>query len=86
MTFSKEMMEGSWSWVTHSKETFPQLAGKPSYAKDKRTCVLPVKLEPSKTYAIWLNSPRFDNFKDAEGRSAVPYPLLFHTKAPVTEL
>ncbi|SIN76766.1 RNA polymerase sigma-70 factor, ECF subfamily [Singulisphaera sp. GP187] len=82
VTFSKEMMNKSWSWAQHSKKTFPELAGEPSYTKDERTCVLPVKLEPSKTYALWLNSPKFGNFKDAEGRSAVPYLLIFHTKGP----
>ena len=45
----------------------------------KRTCVLPVKLEPGKTYAIWLNSQKFGNFKDTDGRSAVPYLLVFRT-------
>jgi hypothetical protein len=79
-TFSKDMQDGSWSWATASKESFPKLDGKPKYLSDKRTCVLPVKLEPGKTYAIWLNSVKFDSFKDTEGRSAVPYLLVFRTK------
>ena len=54
--------------------------GKPKYLADKRTCVLPVKLEPGKTYAIWVNSEKFGNFKDTEGRPAVPYLLVFRTK------
>jgi len=28
---------------------------------------------------IWLNSEKFDNFKDADGRPAVPYLLVFKT-------
>ena len=32
------------------------------------------------TYALWLNSAKFGNFKDAEGRAAVPYLLVFKTK------
>ena len=80
VTFTKEMQDGSWSWATLSKESFPTLAGKPKYLADKRTCVVPVKLEPGKTYALWLNSAKFGNFKDAEGRSAVPYLLVFKTK------
>ena len=35
---------------------------------------------PGKTYAIRLNSRRFGNFKDTDGRSAVPYLLVFKTK------
>ncbi len=79
VTFSKDMQDGSWSWSTVSKESFPKLDGAPKYLPDKRTCVLPVKLEPGKTYGIWLNSQKFGNFKDADGRSAVPYLLVFRT-------
>ncbi len=80
VTFSKDMQDGSWSWAMISKDSFPNMSGKPKYLSDKRTCVLPVKLEPGKTYAIWVNSEKFDNFKDAEGRPAVPYLLVFKTK------
>lgn len=80
VTFSKEMRDGSWSWSTVSQESFPVTAGKPKYAEDKRTCVLPVKLQPGKTYGIWVNSQKFRNFKDAKGEPAVPYLLVFKTK------
>jgi hypothetical protein len=80
VTFSKEMQNGSWSWAQMSKASFPAVDGKIKYLADKRTCVLPVKLEPGKTYAIWLNSQKFGNFKDTEGRPAVPYLLVFKTK------
>lgn len=79
ITFSKDMQDGSWSWATLSKESFPEMDGKPRYLEDQRTCVLPVKLQPGKTYAIWANSQKFTNFKDADGRSAVPYLLVFRT-------
>ena len=29
VTFSKDMQDGSWSWVTLSKESFPKEDGKP---------------------------------------------------------
>ena len=80
VTYSKGMQNGSWSWSTWGEENFPQTTGKPRYEADKRTCVLPVKLEPNKFYAIWLNSNNFGNFKDAGGRPAVPYLLVFKTK------
>jgi RNA polymerase sigma-70 factor (ECF subfamily) len=79
VTFSKDMMDQSWSWSQLSDDTFPRITGKPKYLKDKRTCVVSVKLEPGKTYAIWLNSEKFENFKDADGRPAVPYLLVFKT-------
>jgi hypothetical protein len=80
VSFSKDMTAGSWSWARESKQSFPKTDGEPKYLDDKRTCVLPVKLEPGKTYAIWLNSGKFGNFKDASGRPAVPYLLVFKTK------
>jgi RNA polymerase sigma-70 factor (ECF subfamily) len=80
VSFSKDMEDASWSWATFSEESFPKLDGKPKYLADKRTCVLPVKLEPGKTYAIWVNSEKFGNFKDGDGRSAIPYLLVFKTK------
>src|SRR5947209_3401529 len=80
VSYSKNMQDGSWSWSTFSADTFPTLDGKPKYLADKRTCVLPVKLVPGKAFAIWLNSDKFGNFKDANGRSAVPYLLVFKTK------
>jgi hypothetical protein len=80
VTFSKDMQDGNWSWATLSKESFPKMDGKPKYLADKRTCVLPVKLEAGKTYAIWVNTEKFVNFKDSDGRSAVPYLLVFKTK------
>ncbi len=80
VTFSKDMRDGAWSWAILSRENFPTMDGKPKYLRDKRTCVLPVKLEPGKTYAVWVNSAKSDHFKDAGGRSAIPYLLVFKTR------
>jgi RNA polymerase sigma-70 factor (ECF subfamily) len=72
------MHDGTWSWTQRSAETFPEVTDKPHYI-DKRTCVLPVKLAPGKTYHISINSERFQNFKDEGRRPAIPYPLNFTT-------
>lgn len=80
VTFSKDMIDKSWSWTQISQETFPKSDGEVHYDMDRRTCVLPVKLEAGKTYVIWLNSEKFGNFKDTDRRSAVPYLLVFETK------
>jgi RNA polymerase sigma-70 factor (ECF subfamily) len=80
VTFSKDMQDESWSWSTASQDSFPETAGKPKYNDARRICVLPVKLQPGKTYALWLNSQKFRNFKDASGQPAVPYLLVFKTK------
>jgi hypothetical protein len=80
VTFSKEMADGTWSWSDAWKNASPEVVAKPHYEADGKTCVVKVKLEPGKTYGYWINSPNFKNFKDREGRSAVPYLLVFQTK------
>ncbi len=79
VTFSKRMLDKSWSWTQISKETFPEIVGDVRYEKDGKTCVVDVMLKANQTYVIWLNSRKFGNFKDADGRSAVPYMLVFET-------
>jgi serine/threonine protein kinase len=80
VTFSKPMQDGNWSWNHWSDESFPQMTGEPKYLDDQRTCVLPVRLVPGKVYALWLNSEQRNNFKDREGRAALPYLLIFETR------
>ena len=80
VTFSKEMQPGAWSWGMMDKETYPGTSEAPKYLDDKRTCVLPVKLQPGKTYAVWINSEKLHNFKDTKGQIAVPYLLVFKTR------
>ena len=80
VTFSKEMTGGSYSWINFSPGNAPKVVGKPRYADDNRTCILPVSLEPGRCYALWINTTRLQNFKDSEGRPAVPYLLYFETK------
>lgn len=79
VTFSKPMRDGSWSWVQLSDDSFPQMKGKPRYLDDGKTCVLDVELQPNHTYAVWINSEKYRNFKDKDGRSAPPYYLVFRT-------
>lgn len=80
VTFSKTMMDKSWSWSYEDKGSFPQTAGQPYYTDNGKTCVLPVKLEPGKQYVIWINTARFGNFKDRGGNPAEPYKLTFTTR------
>jgi serine/threonine protein kinase len=78
--FSKDMADGSWSWSTAWENSTPESLEPPHYLDDHRTCVIKVRLEPGKTYAWWLNSNKFHNFKDEAGLAAVPYLLIFQTK------
>jgi len=85
VTFSKDMMtENMWSWCSQSPETFPEIESKGiHYLDDKRTCVLPVKLMPGKTYVIWINCEKYNNFRDTKNNPAVPYLLVFETASEV---
>jgi RNA polymerase sigma-70 factor (ECF subfamily) len=82
VTYSKPMMDGSWSWCLWGEDNEPEDAGALHYLADGRTCVRPVKLQPGKFYAMWLNTDNFNNFKDRSGQPAVPYLLSFETAKP----
>jgi hypothetical protein len=78
-TFDQEMTTGSWSW-TGGGPMFPEITSKPRWI-DKRTCVLPVKLEPAKRYRVGINAPSFKNFRSADGVPAAVTTLWFETAA-----
>jgi serine/threonine protein kinase len=84
VTFSKPMQDDSWSWcrwADGNEENFPHITGSAHYLADGRTCMLPVKLEPGRTYALWLNRPdSARSFRGADGQPAVPYLLIFETR------
>lgn len=81
VTFSKDMLtDRMWAVVQTSKKTFPAIDGTVHYLDDKRTCVVPVKLEPGKTYVLWFNRAQFNSFRDTDNNPAVPYQLVFQTK------
>jgi hypothetical protein len=79
VTFSKKMSDGAWSWCTAWDNSCPEGLEASKYDADHQTCVMKVKLEPGTTYGYWLNSERFQNFRDTQGHPAVPYLLAFTT-------
>lgn len=79
--FSKDMLTNRmWAICQISEETFPKSAGQIHYKADKRTVVMPVKLEPGKTYVLWFNRGQYNSFRDADNHPAVPYQLVFETR------
>lgn len=80
VTFNEEMTDGNWSWAYDDKTKFPQVTGQAYYTDNYTRNVIPVKLEPNKEYVIWINSAKFNNFKDKSGNSAVPFKLTFKTR------
>lgn len=79
VTFSKEMMDGSWSWCDVWDNSTPEGLGAPSYEADHKTCTMKVKLEPGKAYGYWLNTETYRHFQDPQHHAAVPYLLTFKT-------
>ena len=80
IVFSKPMRTSGWSLVMREKRSFPKLTGQAGFHRDIRTFVAPVKLKPGKDYIMWINSDRYQNFRDRAGRPAVPYLLSFRTR------
>lgn len=80
VTFDEEMIDGNWSWAYEDKNTFPQIVGQAYYDETNKINKLPVKLEPNKEYAIWVNHADYKNFKDKAGNSAIPYRFTFKTR------
>lgn len=80
VTFSKDMLtDRMWAVCQISNETFPKTGKNIHYLNDKRTCVVPVELEPEKTYVLWFNRGKFNSFRDSENNPSVPYLLVFRT-------
>lgn len=80
VTFSKDMKTNRmWAVCQISKESFPETSGQIYYRPDQRTCVIPVKLQPGRTYALWFNRGQFNSFRDTENNPSVPYLLVFET-------
>ena len=79
VTFSKPMLDKSWSWSYEDKGTFPQMNGEPYYTDNATICTLPVILEPNKQYVIWINTKRHTNFRDRVGNPVEPFKLTFKT-------
>lgn len=77
VTFNRDMDRGRFSWCGGGS-TFPEMTGKPKWVS-KRTCILPVKLEPGKTYRLGINSPSFQNFQSAQGWPVKPVAYSFTT-------
>jgi RNA polymerase sigma-70 factor (ECF subfamily) len=82
ITFSKPMRDKSWSFtLLNGNKNTPQDVTNIRYEDEGRTFVTLAKLEPNTTYACTANSTNHKNFKDTHGNSALPYLIVFKTKA-----
>lgn len=77
VTFDQDMNQRGYSW-TGGGPTFPKTTGKARWI-NRRTCVLPVKLEPDKKYYVGINSYSYRNFRNIAGMPLRPVLLRFET-------
>ena len=79
VTFNQEM-GGGMSWTGGGPEFPPAPEGQKAQWRDKRTCVLPVKLEAGQYYRVGINSTSYQNFASAHGLAALPAAIYFTTQ------
>ena len=60
---------------------FPEIPkGKRPAWKDRRTCVLPIRLKSAHFYRLGINSKSYQNFRSAQGLPAQPSAIFFTTR------
>ena len=84
VTFDQDMEEGM-SWTGGGPEVPPTPEGKQAHWRDKRTCVLPVKLQSGHHYRIGINSVSHRNFRSAAGVPALTSAIWFTTSGTSDE-
>lgn len=83
VTFDRAMDREGWAWVIEDKSSAPDI-GESSWDSALRTNTAAVRLEPGRTYVVWINSPQYSYFKDPQGRTATPTRWSFTTRAAAT--
>ena len=79
VTFDQDM-SGGMSWTGGGPQFPTSPPGARAQWRDKRTCVLPVKLQPGHSYRVGINSPSYRNFRSEAGVPASPSAITFTTK------
>jgi len=78
VTFDQDMESGM-SWTGGGAEYPPIPEGQKGHWRDKRTCVLPVKLQGGHRYRVGINSPSYRSFRSAAGVPALTSAIWFTT-------
>ena len=80
VTFDRAMDREGWSWVIEGPETAPDL-GEATFDATARTNTVQARLQPGRTYVVWVNSPQYSYFRSAAGVAALPLRWTFTTRA-----
>jgi len=68
------------AWSVSGSTHYPEVTGEPYWADD-RTFVLPVRVEPGRTYEVHINRAGGPRFRNAHGRAAPSAVIDFQTRA-----
>ena len=79
VTFDQDM-DGGMSWTGGPPQFPPTPQGKKAYWRDKRTCVMPVKLQAGHNYRVGINSTSYRNFRSATGMPAMTSAIWFSSQ------
>jgi DNA-binding CsgD family transcriptional regulator len=79
VTFDQPMLEGSYSFVQASPDTYPQCGGKPTLSKDRKTFSVLCTALPNRRFEVWFNRQPYMNFVSEDGVPAEPFQLLFRS-------
>ena len=78
--FSEPVRPDGYSFVNSDQGAFLQFGGNPSFEDGNKLCIVPVKLAPGTTYAVSINSDKYQSFRSAaDGTPVTPYLLKFTT-------
>ncbi len=85
VTFDRDM-GGGFSWTGGGADYPPTPTGQKAQWRDKRTAVLPVKLQAAHYYRVGINSTSYQNFRSADGVPARPSAIYFTTRGASEEM
>lgn len=80
VTFDRAMDPQGWAWVVEGPETAPDI-GESHWDPAVRTNTAHVRLEPNRTYVVWVNSATFAYFRGTDGTPSQPVRWTFSTAA-----
>jgi len=84
VTFDREMDRQGWAWVIENASTSPEL-GASRFDESGRANTVEARLEPGRTYVVWVNSPEYSYFRDLTGAPAAPVRWAFSTRGGAPE-
>ena len=78
--FDRPMLEGSYSFVQISPETFPDCRPGAQMSPDRRSYTMRCTVAAGRDYEVWFNRPPYVNFKSTNGVSAQPHRIRFKAR------